>query len=164
MKYFLLLAAILFAGCDSGKFQLVPISGTITMDGQAIEGAQVVFAPMESKDIVEVGPISIGMTDAEGKYSLKTVKGRAGAVVTSHRVAVAFPEVSEAEIAAKVDEVTTKNVNMPERQVIALEKRVRKSMLKTQSIPARYNKQTVLRFVVEGSTENADFELNSDGS
>lgn len=75
-----------------------------------------------------------------------------------------FGEINEAAVAAKVEEVTSKNLSMPEHEVIALEKKVRKSMMSKKSIPAAYNKNSKLTFVVSGPTEDANFDLNSDGS
>lgn len=164
MKYFLWLVVILFAGCGSGEFQLAPVSGIVTMDGVPVEGVEVVFAPMESKGKIEVGPASTGKTDAEGKYTLNTVKGQVGAVVTNHIVSIGYPEVNEAEIAAKVDEAYQKNVNMPEQEILALENQIRRSMMNKKSIPAKYNKKTSLKFSVDGSTDSANFELTSDES
>ena len=164
MKRLICLLIVLAVGCSDGQFQLAPISGTVTFDGEPLVGAEVVFAPVENKDVIEVGPASVGYTDDQGRFNLKTVKGRQGAVVTNHRVSVGFGEVDEAAVAAKVDEVTSKNLNMPERKVMALEAKVRKSMMSKMSIPEAYNKNTRLRFVVQGPTEDANFDLKSDGS
>ena len=158
------LLMVLALGCNNGQFPLAPISGTVTFDGEPLEGAEVVFAPMGKKNVVEVGPASVGYTDDQGRFTLKTVKGRQGAVVTNHRVSVGFGEINEAAVAAKVEAVTSKNLSMPERKVIALEKKVRKSMMSKKSIPAAYNKNSKLTFVVSGPTEDANFYLNSDGS
>jgi hypothetical protein len=97
-------------------------------------------------------------------YSLNTVKGLQGSVVTNHRVSVGFGEIDEAAVAAKVDEITSKNLNMPEQKVMALESKVRKSMMSKMSIPESYNKKTQLKFAVQGPTDDANFDLNSDGS
>ncbi len=164
MRKLICLLVVLAVGCSDGQFQLAPVSGTVTFDGEPLEGAEVVFAPMSSEDVVEVGPASVGYTDDQGRYSLNTVKGLQGAVVTNHRVSVGFGEIDEAAVAAKVDEITSKNLNMPEQKVMALESKVRKSMMSKKSIPESYNKKTQLKFAVQGPTDDANFDLNSDGS
>ena len=165
MKKALVLFAIVVAGCSGGEFPLAPVSGTVTYDGEPLEGAEVVFAPMESSDTIEVGPASVGITDAEGKYTLKTVRGKQpGAVVTKHRVSVGFGEVDEVAIAAKVEAVNEKNRNMSSRELKALQKKILKSMDVKKTLPDSYNRSTRLKFEVEGPTDNADFNLNSDGS
>lgn len=155
---------LFLAGCGSGEFKIVAVSGTITMNGKPLKGAEVVFAPMEIKDVIDVGPISIGKTDSEGKFTLKTVKGVNGAVVTKHRVSVSFGEVDEAAIAAKVDEAIAKDRNMSEDQVMALERKARRALTSRKSIPESYNTKTKLRFEVEEATEAANFDLKGDGT
>lgn len=164
MRTTVLLLAFLVIGCSDSRFPLAPISGTITLDGEPLEGAEVVFAPMENKNTTVVGPASVGYTDQEGRFTLKTIKGRTGAVLTNHRVSVGFGEIDEAAVAAKVDAITEQNLNMPEQKVLALESKVRKSMMSKKSIPESYNKKTQLRFEVRGPTEDANFDLKSDGS
>jgi hypothetical protein len=86
-----LLAAVLtvlcLTGCGSSDdVTLVPVSGTITLDGQPLAGATVSFQPVSNQ--TKPGPGSGAVTDAEGKYALKTseANSRAGAVVGSHLV------------------------------------------------------------------------------
>ena len=164
MRFVILLFAILIAGCGGSKFPLAAVSGTITYDGEPLEGAEVVFAPLEVADTVEVGPASVGITDAAGKYTLKTAKGLPGAVATQHRVSVGFGEIDEVEIARQVEEVHSKNLKMTGREVKALRKKIRRSMAVKKSLPKSYNINTKLRFNVTEPTDSADFELKSDGS
>jgi len=83
---------ILTAGCGGDQYEMAPVPGpgTVTYDGEPLAGAEVVFAPMESDDEMRVGPVSIGVTDSDETYTLKTLKGVEGAVVTNHRVSVGF--------------------------------------------------------------------------
>jgi len=160
---FSLVLLLLVSGCYSGEFELARVSGTVTLDGKPVEGVEVVFAPAEQSGTIEVGPASVGTTDSQGRFSLKTVKGSNGAVVTTHRVSIGYPELDEAAVAAKVDEVTTKNLNMPEQEVLALERKIRRSLANRGSIPEAYNKKSQLTCSVTGSTESANFELSSNG-
>jgi len=164
MKFLLVALVILLAGCGCADFKMVPVSGTITMDGEPLEGVEVVFAPMEIQDQIEVGPISIGVTDSNGKFTLNTTTGIGGAVATNHRVSVSFGELDEAAIAAKVDEAVQKNRGMPEAQVMALENKVRRSMMVAKPIPDAYNRKTILQIELLGATDEANFELKSDPS
>jgi len=67
-------------GCGDG-FRIVPYSGQVTTaDGKPLEKIFVEFYPTAG------GPKSIGETDAEGKFSLKTVEGEEGAVAGDHKV------------------------------------------------------------------------------
>ncbi len=76
------------SGCGSSDgYSLVPVSGTITLDGQPLAGASISFQPAGGGSI---GPSSGAVTDASGKYELKTSEAdsRAGAVVGSHQVRI----------------------------------------------------------------------------
>jgi hypothetical protein len=86
------LAALISAclmGCGGGAPddlpELVSVTGTVTMDGAPVEGAQVVFEP-------EKGPAASGMTNATGKFELYTGSGHAGAVPGIHMVRISKME------------------------------------------------------------------------
>jgi hypothetical protein len=75
------------SGCG-GSEKVVPVSGTVTRNGQPVPGLVVSFVPEAA---TETG-VSIGETDDNGKYSLTVVKtGRSGAVVGTHKVWVSRP-------------------------------------------------------------------------
>lgn len=63
-----LIAAV---GCSKGpKLPTVPVSGTVTLDGTPLEGASVAFSPSDME-----GKPANGITNAEGKFTLKTFLG-----------------------------------------------------------------------------------------
>ena len=71
-----------------GSEKVVPVSGTVTRNGQPVPGLVVSFVPEAA---TETG-VSIGETDDNGKYNLTVVKtGRSGAVVGTHKVWVSRP-------------------------------------------------------------------------
>lgn len=73
----LLLAA---AGCGGG-LELIPVTGTVTLDDQPLADAAVVFTPVGG------GPAASATTDAQGRFQLTTVD-RPGAVPGVHLVTV----------------------------------------------------------------------------
>jgi hypothetical protein len=76
----LVIALVVPAGCSSG-FQYAEVEGTVTMSGKPLGNVRVEFWPVSD------GPKSSGLTDAQGKYSLKSEDGKSiGAVVGSHKV------------------------------------------------------------------------------
>lgn len=78
---------IMGAGCggSASKYdKLHPVSGTITFDGQPLDGATVAFIPAKSK---QVQP-SFGYTDATGKYVLQTPEGNKGVSPGEYRIVV----------------------------------------------------------------------------
>jgi len=98
-----------------------------------------------------------------------TAKGQVrGAVLAKHRVSVDFKGIDGRELARKVDAAYAKKPSMSERELLAVEQKIRQSMMKKlggqKVVPKSYNKNTKLRLEVTGPTDNANFDLKSDGS
>ena len=88
-KFWSLVAIVLLlAGCGSGaeesEYRLAPVSGTVTLDGQPLAGATVMFSPTD----VGIGQTSYGVTDAQGNYSLTDPQQRDGVAVGTHKIVV----------------------------------------------------------------------------
>jgi hypothetical protein len=79
-------AAVLVLGCGSNSF--APVSGRITLDNKPLAGATVLFVPMAEKGSIQAGIGSVGTTDENGAYTLKTTKGQTGAQTGKHRVSI----------------------------------------------------------------------------
>ncbi|MBI3464083.1 MAG: hypothetical protein HY000_13655 [Planctomycetes bacterium] len=133
------------AGCGDGH-RLVAVSGRVNIDGKPAPNVHVQFEPIGSADNPNPGPGSIGITDAEGVYRLRTVWPQDdGAVVGKHQVRINLqqPLASDAEPAT------------------AAELRARDAALIRQ-LPARYNEKSELTFEVPADgTDSADFDVTS---
>ena len=90
--------ALLLSGCGGGSSdtpQTVAVTGTVTVKGNPVADAIVIFIPKS-------GPPATGSTDAAGKYTLRTGKLE-GAVPGSHAVTIStggevpMPGTAEAE-------------------------------------------------------------------
>ncbi|MCA9047644.1 MAG: carboxypeptidase regulatory-like domain-containing protein [Planctomycetaceae bacterium] len=68
----LILSVILF-GCGSSGPEIASVEGTVTLDGQPLANASVVFVP-------EGGRPAGASTDAQGKYVLNFSEDRQGAI------------------------------------------------------------------------------------
>jgi hypothetical protein len=77
-----LAAALLLTGCGAAGPELAPVSGTVTLDGQPIENADVVFQPEDARSP------SYGRTGPDGRYELGYKRGVAGALVGKHTVSI----------------------------------------------------------------------------
>ena len=53
----------LLSGCGSGDMKVAPVAGIVTLDGEPLERASVLFLPDEGRP-------SFGVTDSEGYYTL----------------------------------------------------------------------------------------------
>jgi hypothetical protein len=84
---FLLLAACT-AGCGKTGTELAPVTGRITLDGQPLGNADILFQPAGSK------PPSSGRADADGRYQLVYKRGVMGGVIGSNTVRITIsPDV-----------------------------------------------------------------------
>ena len=84
-----ILVALLLAGCSASSkpYQTAPVAGLITLDGKPLPDAHVTFMPVaEAQSRSQSGPEGNGDTADNGRYSLKTAFGDAGASVGKNRV------------------------------------------------------------------------------
>lgn len=107
------------AGCGGGV-RTVPVEGTVTVDGAPVEKVAVSFTPIGGQGTA--GPGSSGVTDAQGRFSLRTIGDRrvTGAVPGKHRVTLserawpegydpyADPSLTPEQLAAKLAQVRFK--------------------------------------------------------
>lgn len=101
-------AVLIVIGCTRSTVELAEVTGKITMGGQPLKNASVVFTP-------ENGRPSMGGTDEQGYYSLRYTPTTKGARVGSATVEIRtgntenlreFPETVPAKYNAK-SELTT---------------------------------------------------------
>ena len=78
----LLLLALAMSGCGEGKPDTVPATGEVFYKSAPVEGAEVTFTPDGG------GALAMGVTDAAGKFTLRTFADGDGAITGSHRVTV----------------------------------------------------------------------------
>lgn len=77
-----ILPLLLLVGCNRGP-ELAPVSGRITLDGQPLAVAQLIFQP-DARNSAS----SYGLTDEGGHYELRYGRERLGALVGSHTVRI----------------------------------------------------------------------------
>ncbi len=77
-----------FAGCSKPGPELAPVTGRITLDGEPLEKADILFQPDGSK------PPSSGRADAAGRYELAYKRGIMGGSVGPNTVRITIsPDV-----------------------------------------------------------------------
>lgn len=74
--------AFLSLGGCGGRSDIGRVSGTITLEGQPLANARVIFQPQAA------GSASYGVTDAEGHYTLQYNADTEGAMIGRHTVSV----------------------------------------------------------------------------
>lgn len=133
--------ALLMAGCGPSADlpEVVPVSGTVTLDGEPLSGATVVFIPTGST----AGRAAQGGTDATGRYELSSGEQK-GAPAGEFKVVVqkwVMPDGSD-----------FKGGEMSPLEAGAQEK-----------LPARYSSEeaTELKATVPGGGGTIDFDLKT---
>jgi hypothetical protein len=129
------LAVVTSLGCGGGSSHpTAPVSGTVKLDGQPAANRSVTYQPEGG------GMASVGMTDAAGYYTLKSLRGDFdGAVVAKHRVIIRT--ISTRVVDSSSDKNDPKAVD---------------------PIPKKYNDATELTMEVPANgRDDADFNLSS---
>jgi hypothetical protein len=120
------------SGCGS-SYDLGRVSGVVRLDGEPLSGATVTFSRGE-------GRMSVGTTDAAGRYTLQYTSSVAGAEPGKHTVA----------ITSQIEAVSG------EGDAAAVAGR-------EELLPARYHTQSELRAEVKPGGNQIDFDLQSAG-
>ena len=81
-RFCLVLCACLFVGCGPSGPAMLPVSGVVTLDGDPVEGAGVMFSPSQG------GRPAMGTTNAAGEFELTTIEPGDGALVGEHKVTI----------------------------------------------------------------------------
>jgi hypothetical protein len=86
--------AAMLAGCSSGgpaRVETIPVTGTVTVDGQAVEGVSVTLDRVgDAKNVIP----STAMTDAEGKFAISTYEQGDGAPIGEYTVLFKWPTMN----------------------------------------------------------------------
>lgn len=153
---------LMFAGCNDG-YNTVPVSGTVTLDGEPLAGVEVVYFPMPTEETANVGPFSVGTTDAQGKYTLKTRYDEDGAVIGEHRVTFAYGDVDQEAMADA--EAASLEAKGEGEQVSGEEKTAAKQansqLGKRKRIPKRFGDDSNVKITITAATSDANFDLTS---
>ena len=112
-------AALLFAllsqlmGCGQAEYPLAPVAGEVTLDGEPLMGATIVFQPRFAGVTGKTAPGSVGRTNKLGRYELMTVNDERGAAIGQHRVRI-YSHSPESAPVSDTDSVE-KNERIPDR-------------------------------------------------
>lgn len=148
------LCSMVLVGCGSNLPSTVPVTGTVTLDGKPVEGASVSF--LSSENVV-----ATGITDASGKYSLKTIVGEQmaeGAVPGTHSIGVAKSTGQGVDAATTPEEMKAMTTQMMTTPTNAPE------FKQTHIIPQKYNNPMMSNLkaeVTQGGTNEVNLELTS---
>jgi len=133
------LGAAIFGGwgCSGDSTPTAPVSGKVTLDGKPLANINVLFQPAGGANR-EPGVGSVGITDAQGVFTLKlSGSGKHGAVVGQHVVT----------LMEKTNPADDQDAGGTDKPVVS-------------RIPVEYSNGTA-KFEVKSGTNQANFELKS---
>lgn len=107
LLYFTLVSCsltVLLTGCgsnpDDERPNRTPVSGTVTFNGEPVEGASISFVPVDQVN----GRSANGRTDATGLFQMGTFEGTDGVVAGEYNVIITKIESAEASQALPEDD------------------------------------------------------------
>lgn len=86
----LALAAALLSGCGAKTYQVAPVRGKLTHQGQPVSGGSLVFGPIGTGN-GEVGKPGIAEVGPDGSFEVTTYSEGDGAVIGKHTVSYSPP-------------------------------------------------------------------------
>lgn len=98
----LLIVVAVSAGCGAptANYSMIPVEGTITFEGEPLSSAEVMF---DSPD----GPRGFGVSDENGRFSVKTRQFGAGLPAGKYRVLVSSSDKTRIRGSGKAVQVAT---------------------------------------------------------
>jgi len=134
-RYVFALVAVSLVGCGGGvpsdQPNLAPVKGVVTLDGEPVADANVIFSPKEG------GGSSTATTDAQGNYELRYKRDMMGAEIGIHIVRVTTFAAAEINDEGK-----------PEGG-------------RKEEIPAKYNRDSAFEQTVESGENTLNLELTN---
>ena len=127
----LLSLLVLTVGCGGGdRPPIGEVSGTVTLNGEPVEGVQVMFEP------VAKGRSSSAMTDAQGHYVLDYIGDTQGAIVGEHVVRLVTARGATRDDSGRVTDPGVK-----------------------EKFPPEYNSESTQKVTVESGDNVIDFDV-----
>jgi hypothetical protein len=89
---FATVCAIFLAGCGESKLGVVPVSGTLTIDGQPADKIEITLAPVDT-----ALPVATGLVQAGSFELFSGIQGESGAVPGKYKVVLAVRQATTEE-------------------------------------------------------------------
>jgi len=141
------------SGCGGANYKVYPVTGTVTLDGTALEGATVNLMPTGAS-----GKAASGRTDKAGVYSIMDSRPEAllGAEPGDYKVAVLWYKAPAEDLSKASGSSEVKEDKVA---------RTKPSGPETDLPPIYTNPETSgLKITVKAETNKQDFTLSSKGS
>jgi len=148
---------IAIAGCGTGEF--APVSGTVTYDGEPIPKLKVIFSPEPIGNNLTVGPYSKGVTDENGRFTLKTRYKEPGAFIGNHRLSFEYQDISAMALGELKSDMLDAKENGDKEEFAKTKQRIAKMKAKLKGRPILGGFQTVFVDVPSGGIDDYQIDL-----
>jgi len=129
----LMLVVLCISGCSGSGEPIADVSGTVTLNGTPVPQTQVMFEPTAG------GRSSVGMTDADGNYTLTYLHEGDGALIGEHLVRLTTRRGTKRDDQGRV-------------VVAGVE----------EKFPPEYNSESTQKVTVESGDNEINFDVVSD--
>jgi hypothetical protein len=141
----------IIAGCSSARPKTYQVTGAVTMKGQPVAGATVVFVPPEGATY----QAATGITDASGNFKLTTFNGNDGAEEGEYRI-----KVSKFNVKKPTKEEQERYISMEEERKMQFGDD-KPAVPAKNLLPAKYNDEATsgLTYTVKRGPNTVDLKL-----
>lgn len=156
MKLLIYTCLLLLCGCGSGGVKLYPVTGTVKVDAEPVEGLIVAFAPADG------GMSGAGSTDALGQYTITSAQGR-GLPAGNYNVSIqqAAPVVNTAAADSELQSSSNSAAYAEQASGNPSQYKAAEKAKKSQKqLPEKYNAKSTLKEIVAKTTNTIDFNLS----
>lgn len=129
----LLLSISLLVGCGGSGNPVGTVSGKVTLNGEPVSEASVMFEPVDG------GRSSFGITGADGNYQLTYMQENDGALVGEHTVRITTQRGAKRDDRGQITQPGVK-----------------------EKLPPEYNTESTQLVTVESGNNEINFEVLSD--
>lgn len=157
----LAVSLLAFSGC--GRSDYAPVSGTVTSNGQPVSKLRVILSPDPVGENNAVGPFSLGVTDDDGKFELKTRYGDPGAFIGTHTASFEYTDIGEDAMGELRDQLADAKEDEDREGYAKAKKEIEKMMAKLKGRPVLMNQYTTRITIPKGGTDDLKIELSEMG-
>ena len=145
-----------FLGCKGKEYSLAAVSGTVTFNGKPVDKLRISFSPEPVGENYSVGHYSTGVSDSEGKFTLKTRYKESGAVVGKHKLSFEYSDINESAMADLREALSDAKDSGSEEQFEKTKKMIKDLQAKLKGRPVLKDSSTLIDVPAGG---HADLKL-----
>ena len=155
----LAMATLALVGCAGKGYDIAPVSGKVTSNGEPVSNLRVIFNPRPKADNSDPGPWSTGVTNAQGEFTLETRYQETGASVGDHLISFEYEQGGAEQLDQLEEDLDDAMEDGTKEEIAAFKKQIA-DLEKQAKIRPQISEEFTLEFTVPaGGTTEADFDF-----